>query len=110
MEAPKFPIPPGTYLVTGDREKQAGLTVHPADKGGTQRWALDSGATLYDVTHLGCRSARYTPATNSTCSPAKAQQSAFPVRPGAAMPPVGDCHKQDYSVLIVIGMAEDTRS
>ena len=24
-------------------------------------WELDSGATLYDVTHLPCRSARYTP-------------------------------------------------
>jgi hypothetical protein len=111
MEAPKFPIPPGTYLVTGDREKQAALTVHPTEKDGTQRWDLDSGANLYDVTHLRCRSARYTPATSAgSCSPAKAQAASFPVRPGAEMPPVGNCHKQDYTVLIVIGMAEETRS
>lgn len=110
MEAPKFPIPPGTYLVTGDREKQAALTVYPAERDGTQRWNLDSGANLYDVTHLRCRSARYTPATNaSPCSPTKAQVASFPVPPGAEMPPVGNCHKQDYSVLIVIGMAEETR-
>jgi hypothetical protein len=111
MEAPKFPIPPGIYLVTGDREKQAALTVHPAEKDGTQRWDLDSGATLYDVTHLRCRSARYTPATSaSSCSPTKAQVASFPVPPGAEMPPVGNCHKQDYSVLIVIGVGEETRS
>jgi hypothetical protein len=111
MEAPRFPIPPGAYLVTGDREKQAALVVHPAEKDGTQRWDLDSGATLYDVTHLGCRSARYTPGSSATsCSPAKAQQSSFPVPPGAEMPPVGNCHKQDYSVLIVIGVGEETRS
>ena len=28
----------------------------------------------------------------------------FPVEPGAAMPPVEGCNKQDYAVLIVIGM------
>ncbi len=33
--------------------------------------------------------------------------NAFPVEPGAAMPPVGGCRKQDYDVLIVIGMAVD---
>ncbi len=38
------------------------LTVHPKDKDGNQRWELADGATLYDVTHLGCRSARYRPA------------------------------------------------
>jgi hypothetical protein len=32
--------------------------------------------------------------------------SAFPVAPGAAMPPVAGCNKQDYEVLIVIGMVE----
>ncbi|MFO0701061.1 MAG: hypothetical protein U0236_17705 [Nitrospira sp.] len=30
---------------------------------GDRRWELDQGATLYDVTHLACRSARYTPVT-----------------------------------------------
>ena len=111
MEPPSFPIPAGTYLVTGNRDKQAALTVHAAEKDGTQRWSLDSGATLYDVTHLDCRSARYTSAANaSSCSPANAHAASFPVTPGAAMPPVGNCHKQDYSVLIVTGMAEHTKS
>jgi hypothetical protein len=111
MEAPSFPIPAGIYFVTGNREKQSALTVHPPEKDGTQRWNLDSGVTLYDVTHLDCRSARYTHAVSaSSCSPANAQQKSFPVTPGAAMPPVGNCHKQDYSVLIITGMGEETRS
>ena len=111
MEAPSFPIPPGAYLVSGNREKEATLTVHPAEKNGSQRWELGSGATLYDVTHLDCRSARYTQAASaSSCSPANAQVASFPVSPGAAMPPVGNCHKQDYSVLIVTGMGEESRS
>lgn len=105
MEQPAFPIPPGKYVVTGGREMTAILTVHPKGADGVQHWELDKGATLYDVTHLRCRSARYTPAAGaSSCSPAKAQMSAFPVSPGAAMPPVEGCSKQDYEVLIVIGM------
>jgi hypothetical protein len=108
MEPPVFPIPPGKYVVTGGRETTALLTVHAKGDDGVQRWELDNGATLYDVTHLRCRSARYTPAAGGeACSPAKAQQSAFPVAPGAAMPPVEGCNKQDYEVLIVIGMVED---
>lgn len=108
MERPSFPIPPGKYVVTGGRETTAILTVHPKDDDGVQRWELDKGATLYDVTHLRCRSARYTPATDAnSCSPAKAQMSAFPVAPGGAMPPVEGCNKQDYEVLIVIGMGQD---
>ena len=44
------------------------LTIQPKDKDGNQRWELSDRATLYDVTHLGCRSARYTPATaNNSC-------------------------------------------
>jgi hypothetical protein len=105
MEQPAFPIPPGKYVVTGGREMTAILTIHPKGSDGVQHWELDKGATLYDVTHLRCRSARYTPATGAnSCSPAKAQMSAFPVSPGAAMPPVEGCNKQDYEVLIVIGM------
>ncbi len=108
MEQPRFPIPAGKYVVTGDREVTAVLTIHPKDAGGVTRWELDKSATLYDVTHLGCRAARYTPAAAETsCSPAKASQSAFPVTPGAAMPPVESCNKQDYEVLIVIGMVND---
>ncbi len=106
MEKPDFPLPPGKYMVTGDREVTTVLTVHPMDKDGAQRWELDNGATLYDVTHLPCRSARYTPATrDKPCSPANAQQTAFPVTPGAPMPPVEGCTKQDYAVLFVIGVA-----
>jgi len=105
MEQPTFPLPPGKYLVTGAREVTAVLTIHPADRNGDRRWELDKGATLYDVTHLACRSARYTPAAvGGSCSPANAQKTAFPVAPGGAMPPVEGCTKQDYAVLIVIGM------
>jgi hypothetical protein len=105
MEKPSFPLAAGQYLVTGDREVVTVLTIHPKDKNGNQRWELADNATLYDVTHLGCRSARYTPATtNNTCSPANAPTTGYPVRPGAAMPPVNGCRKQDYTVLIVVGL------
>ena len=108
MEQPEFPLPPGKYLVTGAREVTTALTVHPREGNGVQRWELDDGATIYDVTHLRCRSARYTPATRDrSCSPAKAQMSAFPVAPGRPMPPVESCNKQDYAVLIVIGVAAE---
>ena len=81
------------------------MTVHAADKNGDRRWDLDRGATLHDVTHLGCRSARYTPAAGETsCSPAKAPKTAFPAAAGGPMPPVEGCRKQDYAVLIVIGV------
>lgn len=108
MEQPEFPLPPGRYVVTGGRAVTAVLTVHPKGDDGAQRWELDNGATIYDVTHLRCRSARYTPAAGeNSCSPAKAPAAAFPVAPGAAMPPVEGCNKQDYHVLIVIGMVVD---
>lgn len=105
MEKPTFPLPPGKYLVTGDRTVMTVLTIQPKDKDGNQRWELADGATLYDVTHLACRSARYTPATAKTsCSPENVKTTGFPVRPGAAMPVVNGCRKQDYTVLIVIGL------
>ena len=105
MEQPTFPLPPGKYVVTGARDVTAVLTIHPADRNGDRRWQLDKGATLYDVTHLACRSARYIPAAvGGSCSPANAQKTAFPVAPGEAMPPVEGCTKQDYAVLIVIGV------
>ncbi len=104
MEQPTFPLPPGKYMVTGARDVTAMLTIHPADRNGDSRWELDKGATLYDVTHLACRSARYTPATGNSCSPVNAQKTAFPVAPGGTMPPVEGCTKQDYAVLIVIGL------
>ncbi len=104
MEQPTIPLPPGNYVVTGARKVTAVLTIHPADSHGDRRWELNQGATLYDVIHLACRSARYTPAAGSSCSPANAKQTVFPVAPGGAMPPVEGCTKQDYAVLIVIGM------
>ena len=89
MEKPTFPLPAVKYLVTGDRKVTTELTIHPKDKDGNQRWELADGATLYDVTHLGCRSARYTPATvNNSCSPTNVRTTSFPVNPGAAMPVV----------------------
>lgn len=108
MEKPDFPVPPGKYVVTGDREVMSVLTVHPPDGNGNSRWELADGATLYDVTHLPCRSARYRPETSEgSCSPAKAEESAFPVTPGGPMPPVEGCRKQDYAVLFLIGVAVD---
>lgn len=106
MEQPEFPLAPGKYFVTGDREATAVLTVDAAGADGNQHWALADGPTLYDVTHLRCRSARYTPAEGqASCSPAKARQSQFPVAPGGVMPAVDGCAKQDYAVLFVIGVA-----
>ena len=105
MEQPTFPLPSGKYLVTGHRDVTAVLTIHPADRNGGRRWELDKGVTLYDVTHLACRSARYTPAMGAgSCSPEHAPKTAFPVMPGGTMPPVEGCTKQDYAVLIVIGV------
>jgi hypothetical protein len=81
------------------------LTVFPKDGEGKQRWEMADGVTVYDVTHLRCRSARYTPeAADKMCSPDSVRQSGFPVEPGAAMPPVENCSKQDYAVLFIIGV------
>jgi len=111
MEQPEFPLAPGQYMVTGGRDVTTVLTVYPPDEQGDSRWELADGATLYDVTHLGCRSARYTPGAGKeagSCSPANAPQSAFRVAPGAEMPPVEGCAKQDYAVLFIVavGVAE----
>ena len=104
MEQPQFPIVPGKYVVTGDREVTAVLTIHEKSADGSQKWELDKGATIYDVTHLRCRAARYTPVSSNSCSPQKAQVASIPVAPGEAMPVVEGCSKQDYQVLIVVGM------
>ena len=108
MEQPVFSVPPGKYLVTGDREVTTVLVVHPKTSDGKQFWELANGAKLYDVTHLPCRSARYTPLEGGeSCTPANADQSQFPVTPGGLMPGVSGCAKQDYAVLFVIGIAVD---
>ena len=82
------------------------LTIHPPDGNGDSRWELDDRATLHDVTHLPCRAARYTPTGDGPCFPANVPKTAFPVAPGAAMPPVEGCEKQDYAVVVVIGVPE----
>ncbi len=106
MEKPDFSLPPGRYLVTGDREALSVLTVHPMDDQGAMRWQLDFGAKLYDVTHLPCRSARYRPATaDAACTPDSVKRADFPVSPSHPMPIVSGCSKQDYAVIFVIGMA-----
>jgi hypothetical protein len=105
MEQPEFGVAPGKYVVTGDRAVMTTLTIHPKGADGKQKWELANGAVLYDVTHLRCRSARYTPATaGGACTPANASPDNFPVDPGAAMPPVGGCNKVDYSVLFIVGV------
>jgi hypothetical protein len=106
MEKPSFPVLPGKYVVTGDRSISSILTIHPADEQGERRWELSDGAQLYDVTHLPCRSARYTPESdNEACSPANASREDYPVKPGAIMPSVRGCKKKDYSVLFLVGVA-----
>src|SRR5438445_1697664 len=80
MEKPTFPLPPGKYLVTGDRTVTTVLTIEPKDKDGNQRWELADGATLYDVTHLVCRLLLETKKTpNNECSPANARTTGYPV-------------------------------
>jgi hypothetical protein len=104
MEQPRFPLAPGQYLVTGRRAATAILTVHPPDAQGVQSWELGNRATIYDVTHLKCRSARYTAVAGGSCSPGTMDRNNFPVVPGGVMPPVDGCSKQDYSVLFIIGV------
>lgn len=108
MEQPVYSLPAGKYIVTGDREAVAMLIIHPADANGEMRWQLGNGVKLHDVTHLPCRSARYTSATSGgSCSPALARRAEFPVEPGGVMPAVEGCNKQDYSVLFIIAEAVD---
>ena len=87
-------IPEKKYIVTGAREITTIMTVR---ENGT--WELEKG-TLYDVTHLPCRSAAY---RGDTCAPKNANLKDFPVKPGAEMPGISGCSKQDYAVLFVLG-------
>ena len=92
-------VPEKRYIVTGDREITTILTVR--DDG---TWELENG-TLYDVTHLPCRSAAYRRLKNTQCLPRNANSKDFPVRPGAPMPKIMGCEKMDYAVLFVLGEA-----
>jgi hypothetical protein len=105
MEQPVFSLAPGKYQVTGDRIVTTTLTIHPKDSNGKQKWQLADGNVLYDVTHLRCRSARYTPrVSGQACMPTNVLPDAFPVGQGDAMPMVGGCNKQDYAVLFIVGV------
>ena len=94
----KVVAPEKRYVVTGDRKVTSVLTV-AADG----RWSLSEGS-LYDVTHLPCRTGVYTAASGGSCKPAEAMQSAFPVKPGALMPKFDGCNTADWAVLFVIGV------
>lgn len=100
MEAPEIPIVPPTsskgqkFVVTGDREITTILTISP-----TGEWSLDEG-TLYDVTHLPCRSARYI-GRDSGFIPTLTDLKKFPVKAGATMPPLPSCTATDYAVIFV---------
>ena len=104
MEAPSFPLPPGQYVVTGGREVTSVLTIAAPDPAGKQAWSLLNNASLYDVTHLGCRAAVYTAKSGQSCTPDKTNTDVFPMSPDISMPDVEGCAKQDYQVLIVTGM------
>jgi len=109
MEAPEFPLPPGRYVVTGGREVTSILTISPPDAAGVQDWSLAPGATIYDVTHLGCRAALYrADGTGAACTPDNTPTEVFPMSPATAMPGVDGCSKRDYQVLIVVGMMVDS--
>jgi hypothetical protein len=104
MEAPSFPLRAGKYVVTGGREVTTILIVGAADAMGQQSWSLEGGATVYDVTHLRCRAALYTASQGQSCTPDNTPVGVFPMSPDRAMPPIEGCEKQDYQVLIVVGM------
>lgn len=105
MKAPEFPMPAGQYLVTNGEDLAAELTIEGPDADGRQAWSLSHGRVLKDVTHGPCRSARYTPEGESgTCSPAKADQSVFPLAPAEPPPPVAGCKRKQYAVLIVFAL------
>jgi thiol-disulfide isomerase/thioredoxin len=107
MEAPEFPLPAGKYVVTGDREVTTILTVSEPDSEGNQNWQLADNAILEDVTHIPCRSSRYTPDNDFKSGvPTLIGDPLFPLAPGEKMPEVQGCKKQDYAVLFVIGIVE----
>jgi hypothetical protein len=107
MEEPAPNVPAGRYVVTGDRTVQTVLTIYPKDAKGAQAWELADGATLYDVTHLRCRAARYTATVGSkACTPGMVDAARFPVTPGEKMPLISGCDAQDHAVLFIVGMEE----
>lgn len=107
MKAPVFPMPAGMFLVTNGTDNIAMLTVDEPDSAGKQGWRLSNERTLLDVTHLKCRSARYRPASDGAdCTPANADQAAFPLPPAQDPPAVENCDRQVYAVPIIFAVAE----
>merc|ERR1712238_47000 len=116
MEPPEpFPLTAGKYLVTGGRTITTTLIIYQesSKSSGTPpvtKWRLEEG-TLYDITHLPCRSARYQPIVaggddeDGPGSPGAANPKDFPVTPGAIMPSVPGTQQQDYAVIFVVGKA-----
>ena len=94
----KVVSPQKRYVVTGDRDVTSVLTV-----GADGRWSLSKGS-LYDVTHLPCRTGVYTAAKGGACTPTAAMQQKFPVTPGALMPKFDGCQTEDWAVLFVVGV------
>lgn len=108
MEAPRFPMKPGRFVVTNGKSMMGLLTVKDKDSSGRMAWELAYGVPLISVSHLGCRAGRYRPEQAGViCTPASANPGEFPVKPGAAMPPVPNCSKQDYHVLLLIGVLDE---
>jgi hypothetical protein len=108
MKAPDFPIPAGQYYVTNGQDQISLLTIETPDSAGKQAWSLSDDKTIADVTHGPCRSARYLPQDGAaTCTPANADQNAFPLKPGEQPPAVHGCIKKEYAVLIVFGLPLD---
>lgn len=101
MENPA-PLPAGRYQVSWLNYRQGYVPTVVLSISG-DGWSLSNGATLHDVTHMPCRSARYTtqPGTGVKCLPEHVPKSLFPVTPGAVMPAVPHCNKKDYAVLFV---------
>jgi len=98
MENPVVPLPNGRYQLAWlngapNYDMSIILTIN-GDK-----WSLDKSHTLYEVTHLPCRSAVY-----KGCSPKGIDMNDFPVKPGAVMPAVTGCKKTDYAVLFITGL------
>jgi hypothetical protein len=104
MEEPPQQLAPGKYLVTGDRATRTTLTIFPKDTSGKQKWELAGDATIYDVTHLRCRSAVYTAEQGKVCTPSNVSGDLFRVAPGAPMPDVPGCNRQDHAVLFIVGV------
>ena len=100
MEAPEMGVLSGRYQLQILNGPKAGhpciLTVEDDE------WALDSGATLDDVTHRPCRAGRYSGGLPTAANPAD-----FPAAHGAEMPAVPGCTKVDYAVLFVVGLPNE---